>query len=117
VACGEDLAWRVRAVLPPAEAVTERQMFGGLAFMLSGHMFCGVVRGLAVQRWGSGWPRRRRSPARCRPGQLPGSPASSGDAARGVTAVRQIRAGLQPHHLSINLLRNKMVVVVSGASQ
>jgi hypothetical protein len=40
VAYDEDLAWRVRAVLPPAEAVTERQMFGGLAFMLGGHMFC-----------------------------------------------------------------------------
>ena len=44
MAYDEDLADRVRVVLPPAEAVTERQMFGGLAFMLSGHMFCGVVQ-------------------------------------------------------------------------
>ena len=39
-----DLADRVSAVLPPADAVTERLMFGGLAFMLGGHMFCGVVQ-------------------------------------------------------------------------
>jgi TfoX N-terminal domain len=49
VAYHEDLAWRVRAVLPPAEAVTERQMSGGLAFMLGGHMFCGVRDTLMVR--------------------------------------------------------------------
>jgi len=52
VAYDEDLAWRVRAVLPPAEAVTERQMFGGLAFMLGGHMFCGVVQDTLMVRLG-----------------------------------------------------------------
>jgi hypothetical protein len=41
---GEELAVRVRAVLPRGEAATERRMFGGLAFMLGGHMFCGVVK-------------------------------------------------------------------------
>ncbi|MGC1565541.1 MAG: hypothetical protein WA794_05930 [Trebonia sp.] len=29
-------------MVPRGEAVTERQMFGGVAFMLGGHMFCGV---------------------------------------------------------------------------
>ena len=52
MAYDEDLACRVRAVLPPAEAVTERQMFGGLAFMLGGHMFCGVVRDALMVRLG-----------------------------------------------------------------
>ena len=52
MAYDEDLAWRVRAVLPPAEAVTERQMFGGLAFMLAGHMFCGVVKDTLMVRLG-----------------------------------------------------------------
>jgi len=52
VAYDEDLASRVRAVLPPAEAVTERQMFGGLAFMLGGHMFCGVVKDTLMVRLG-----------------------------------------------------------------
>jgi TfoX/Sxy family transcriptional regulator of competence genes len=52
VAYDEDLADRVREVLPAGEAVTERQMFGGLAFMLDGHMFCGVVRDTLMVRLG-----------------------------------------------------------------
>jgi TfoX N-terminal domain len=52
VAYDKDLADRVRAMLSPAEAVTERQMFGGLAFMLGGHMFCGVVRDTLMVRLG-----------------------------------------------------------------
>jgi TfoX/Sxy family transcriptional regulator of competence genes len=52
MAYDEDLADRVRAVLPRGEAVTERQMFGGLAFMLGGHMFCGVVKDALMLRLG-----------------------------------------------------------------
>ena len=48
----EDLAARVRAVLPAGESVTERQMFGGLAFMLGGHMFCGIVKDSLMVRLG-----------------------------------------------------------------
>jgi hypothetical protein len=45
MAFDEDLAERVREVLPADDAgrVTERRMFGGLAFLLDGHMFVGVV--------------------------------------------------------------------------
>lgn len=42
MAYSERLAERVRAVLSATEGVTERRMFGGLAFMLNGHMCCGV---------------------------------------------------------------------------
>ena len=52
MAYDEDLADRVRAVLPPGEAVTERQMFGGLAFMIGGHMCCGVVKDTLMARLG-----------------------------------------------------------------
>ena len=52
MAYDEDLAERVRAVLPAGAAVTERQMFGGLAFMLGGHMFCGVVKDTLMVRLG-----------------------------------------------------------------
>jgi TfoX/Sxy family transcriptional regulator of competence genes len=52
VAYDEDLAHRVREVLPRGEAVTERQMFGGLAFMLGGHMLCGVVKDALMVRLG-----------------------------------------------------------------
>ena len=38
--------------------MTERQMFGGLAFMLGGHMLCGVVKDALMVRLGpEGAPR------------------------------------------------------------
>jgi len=43
VAYDEELADRVRAALAPREQLTERKMFGGLAFMLGGNMACGVM--------------------------------------------------------------------------
>ena len=52
MAYDEDLADRVRAALPDGEEVTERRMFGGLAFMLGGHMFCGVVKDTLMVRLG-----------------------------------------------------------------
>ncbi len=39
----EDLAARVRGVLSERDDVLERKMFGGLAFMVSGSMCCGIV--------------------------------------------------------------------------
>jgi hypothetical protein len=42
VAYDEALADRVRDLLGPREAVTEREMFGGIAFMVGGNMACGV---------------------------------------------------------------------------
>ncbi len=41
-------------MLPAGEAVTERQMFGGLAFLLGGHMFCGIVNDTLMARLGPG---------------------------------------------------------------
>jgi len=44
VAYDETLAARIREVIGDMDGeVTERKMFGGLAFMLNGHMFTGVV--------------------------------------------------------------------------
>jgi hypothetical protein len=37
------LAERVRLVVDGREGVTEKAMFGGLAFLLDGKMFCGVL--------------------------------------------------------------------------
>ncbi|WP_078083923.1 TfoX/Sxy family protein [Microbulbifer mangrovi] len=39
----EELAQKVRGLLQPKDGLTEKQMFGGLAFMLNGNMACGVV--------------------------------------------------------------------------
>lgn len=38
----EQLAERVRVILGDRGDVVERNMFGGIAFMLGGHMCCGV---------------------------------------------------------------------------
>jgi TfoX/Sxy family transcriptional regulator of competence genes len=40
----EVLAQRVRATLAEQDAVDEKKMFGGLAFMLHGNMCCGIIR-------------------------------------------------------------------------
>jgi hypothetical protein len=42
VAYDEELADRVRELLAPRDAVSEREMFGGIGFMLGGNMACGV---------------------------------------------------------------------------
>jgi TfoX/Sxy family transcriptional regulator of competence genes len=74
VAYDEDLADRVRAVLPAAEPVTERQMFGGLAFMLSGHMFCGVVKDTLMVRLGPDGADRALDRPHVRPMDFTGRP-------------------------------------------
>ena len=38
-----DLAARIRAVIPGSTPVQERKMFGGLAFLVGGHMGCGIM--------------------------------------------------------------------------
>jgi len=43
VAYSEQLADRTRAALVASRDLEERNMFGGLAFMVNGHMCCGIV--------------------------------------------------------------------------
>jgi TfoX/Sxy family transcriptional regulator of competence genes len=43
MAFDEDLAARIRKALRRAADITERKMFGGLAFMCHGKMCCGIV--------------------------------------------------------------------------
>jgi len=43
MAYDEGLAERLRDVLSEQMSVTEKKMFGGLAFLWQGHMFCGIV--------------------------------------------------------------------------
>lgn len=52
MAYDEQLAARVRRALAGREGLSERTMFGGLAFMLGGHMCCGVVKDELVARLG-----------------------------------------------------------------
>ena len=53
MAYDERLATRVRAVLKGRRGVTERRMFGGLAFLVGGHLTCGVLHDTLVLRLGS----------------------------------------------------------------
>ncbi len=43
MAYDETLAERVRQVMASHPSVAEKKMFGGLTFMLQGHMCCGVL--------------------------------------------------------------------------
>ena len=52
MAYDEELAIRIRTALPRREGIAERKMFGGIAFMLRGNMFCGVVKDTLMVRVG-----------------------------------------------------------------
>lgn len=40
----EGLAERVRSIFEPIENTVEKKMFGGLCFMVNGHMCCGLTK-------------------------------------------------------------------------
>jgi TfoX/Sxy family transcriptional regulator of competence genes len=44
VAYDVHLADRIRSILKSAGAFSEKKMFGGLSFMVNGHMCCGVLK-------------------------------------------------------------------------
>lgn len=52
MAYDEGLAQRIREVLDPTEPITEKKMFGGLAFLQRGHMFVGIVGETLMARIG-----------------------------------------------------------------
>lgn len=52
MAFDETLAERVRLALAEADELYERKMFGGIAFMVSGHMACGVAGDRLMLRLG-----------------------------------------------------------------
>ena len=51
--CDEELALRVRRLLASEGSVTEKRMFGGLAFMVNGHMAVGINAGDLMVRVGA----------------------------------------------------------------
>jgi TfoX/Sxy family transcriptional regulator of competence genes len=52
MAYDEDLAERVRDLLSARSEVSERKMFGGIAFMVGGNMACGVLKEDLIVRLG-----------------------------------------------------------------
>lgn len=69
-----DLADRVRAVLPDGAPADERPMFGGLTFMLGGHMLCGVVKDTLMVRLGPDGADRALGQPHVRPMDFTGRP-------------------------------------------
>ena len=53
MAFDEGLAQRLRELFADQEHVVEKKMFGGLAFMVSGNMCCGVVDDKLMARVGA----------------------------------------------------------------
>jgi TfoX/Sxy family transcriptional regulator of competence genes len=53
MAYDEQLADRVRRTLARHAGVTERKMFGGIAFLLHGNMCCGVLKDELIVRVGA----------------------------------------------------------------
>jgi hypothetical protein len=109
VAYDEKLADRVRAVLPVGEAITEKAMFGGLAFMLGDHMACGVVKDALMLRLGPEAADRALDQPHVRPMDFTGRPMKgmvfvgpeglAGDALRQwVEAALGFARGLPPKH-------------------
>ena len=52
MAFDEALAERVRLLLADVDEYREQQMFGGIAFMVSGHMACGILGEELIVRLG-----------------------------------------------------------------
>lgn len=94
MAFDETLASRVRALLEDEEGVSERRMFGGLAFMRYGHMFCGVVGDELMVRIGADAAEEALARPHARPMDFTGRPLKgmvfvAPPALRGATALRR----------------------------
>ena len=63
MAYSEALADRIRAVLARRRGISEKRMFGGLAFLVDGKMFCGVIgRDLMARVGPEAWERALARP-------------------------------------------------------
>ena len=71
------LADRIRQVLPKSRAISERKMFGGLAFLMNGHMFCGIVKNDLMVRLGDELAAAALKKPHTRPMDFSGKPMKS----------------------------------------
>lgn len=74
MAYNEQLAERIRYLIGDGPGITERKMFGGIAFMLNGHMFCGITRDDLMLRLGSGRYEEALATPNARPMDFTGRP-------------------------------------------
>jgi TfoX/Sxy family transcriptional regulator of competence genes len=87
------LAARVRLVLDDAPDVTEKPMFGGLTFLMSGRMFCGVVGDELMVRVGPDEYEESLARPNVRPMDFTGRPMKGYVfvTAEGCGSIRQLR--------------------------
>lgn len=69
-----ELASRVREVLAARNDVTEKRMFGGLCFMVRGHMCCGIDSSNFMLRVGPGQYEKALNQRHARPMDFTGRP-------------------------------------------
>jgi hypothetical protein len=77
MAFDDHLAERIRAVLAAQPDVSERRMFGGLAFLIGGHMACGIVGVDLMLRLGEAGADEALGEAHTRPMDFTGRPMKS----------------------------------------
>ena len=70
----EKLAQRMRTLLKTYKGIDEKKMFGGLAFMLKGKMFCGIVKNDLMVRVGKEQNDEALSKPYARPMDFTGKP-------------------------------------------
>ena len=74
MAYDEKLAERIRAALGERAGVTEKKMFGGVAFLLRGNMFCGLIGDELMVRVGPANHARALEAPHARPMDFTGRP-------------------------------------------
>ena len=74
MACDEELPDRVRRAVGSRPDLTEKRMFGGLAFLLDGKMFCGIVKDDLMVGVGPGRYEAALAEAHVRPMDFAGRP-------------------------------------------
>lgn len=77
MAYDENVAARVRSALKRRRGITEKRMFGGLAFLLDGNMCCGVLGEDLVLRLGEDEAAKARREAHTRPMDFTGRAMNS----------------------------------------
>ena len=93
----EMLAERVRMLLHGTDSLQEKRMFGGLAFMVNGHMCCGIVDENLVVRTGPEQHEKALSQPHARPMDFTGR-AMRGFvyvAPEGYRSTRELKAWIQ----------------------
>jgi TfoX/Sxy family transcriptional regulator of competence genes len=90
----DKLAERIRMAIGPRGDVSEKKMFGGLAFLLDGKMFCGIVKNDLMVRVGPDYYETALEGAHVRPMDFTGKPMTGYvfvglQAARTETAVKR----------------------------